>query len=97
MKSPRVPLRPGFVPYAKFCAVVGKWKSRALLAENELRRRVAADKAARGGPLTSSSGGFARCVVVVELPKRDAETERNGFTTPGETGGITSKNSMDDP
>jgi len=94
MKSPRVPLRPGFVPYAKFCAVVGKWKSRALLAENELRRRVAAEKATRQ-PLMSS--GLASRVVVVELPKRDAETERNGFTTPGETGGITSKNSMDDP
>jgi hypothetical protein len=89
-----MPPRDDRVPYAKFHAITSKWKERALRAEDELRRRDAADKAARR-PLIS--GGLARRVVVVELPKRDAETERNGFTTPGESGGITSEDPVDGP
>ena len=71
MKPPR-PMH-GFIPYAKFLAITSKWKERALRAEDELRRRDAADKAARR-PLMY--GGIAQRVVAVELPKRDAETER---------------------
>lgn len=93
--KPRRSTPEGFIPYSKFHAVKSKWKERALRAEDELRRRDAADKAA-SRPLIC--GGIAQRVVVVELPKRDAETERqNGFTTSGESGGITSEDPVDGP
>jgi hypothetical protein len=41
------PPRDDRVPYAKFHAITSKWKERALRAEDELRRRDAADKTAR--------------------------------------------------
>jgi hypothetical protein len=78
MKPPRAQ-DDGRIPYAKFHAVVSKWKARALRAEDELRRVARRPVVAAIAPR----------VVVSPLLKRDAETERqNGFTTAGESGGI---------
>jgi hypothetical protein len=89
MKPPRISAPPGFVPYSKFHAVVSKWKARHAALQDELRRRDAADEAARR-PIV---GAIAQRVVVLSLPKRAAAAERqNGLTTSGDrSGGIKSE------
>jgi hypothetical protein len=81
MNPPRNPPPPGYVPYPKFHAMVNKWKSRALRAEDELRRREAG--AARRPRMVVAA--IAQPVPI----SPHAETGRqDGFTTSGESGGI---------